>query len=646
MQDDSFQSAFQRLMGMQQQQKTELPKQALQELKKADEFFDKKDFKNAEEAYRKIANIFRKYYGKTDPRTIEIYYKVAKSLQELFRYEAVDFYKIVLKNSNPNSDMYKLSLAHTFFLKKEMEKALEIYQPLLAKYIEKYGLDDDRTMEIYNYIARAVYNGSHGDLQKSRQMYQKISQYRQKIKGQTDDYTLKAYNTLAFIYLKLHQADKAVTLIEKILMYGSSDLIQQLGISVRFGLETGAFDINFLILLYEKALKFRMETIGIEDPGTIVIIQLLLDDLVSIENYERAIELYESCPANVKDELNLYIPFDFNSIEYYRKKLQQFKKQHGQQSIQTLHKVRSFADRLARIEEYQKSIPYYQWVLQRETDDTVRAQVQASLAQARSKFQEGTIHRQGIPRQRANMLINNYLSGQLSQQKFKSNQEITKQILEEYLKTTAQTQQQLFQKLATLKQERVRKIRQQAAQRSVAQQAQKIKKSKQSFTQQQLGQIKVMDFIALDEVPIKEFLQQPNSIVIANKRVSGAYEFHGFLLDEPNMVYTCAALSNQEYLKQKDGLTVPLITLKTDVEFRIPRDELLPKLKSGYNVFFVETSPEKVKIISKDIVLGGSSVSGVHCTDKDIFNISHIIDSKKVGMFAPNIDLSYYQKKV
>jgi len=510
----------------------------------------------------------------------------------------------------------------------------------LTKYIEKYGPDDERTMEIYNYIARAVYNGADGDLQKSQQLYKKISQYRQKIKGQTDDYTLKAYHTLAFIYLKLNQANKAFPLIEKILMYGNEHLLQNLGISLNL------IDVNILIPYYEKALKFRMETIGVEDPGTITIIQYLIDVFVSIGNYDRAIELYQSCSANVKDELNLYIPFDLNSIEYYRKKLQQFKKQHGQQSIQTLHKVRSFADRLARIEEYQKSIPYYQWVLQRETDDTVRTQVQASLAHARSTFQEATSHRQGIPRQRANMLINNYLSGQLSQQKFKSNQEITKQILEKYLKTSAQTQQQLFQKLAKLKQERVLKIKQQAAQRSAAQQAQKIKKSKQSFTQQQLGQIKVMDFIAYDEVPIKEFLQQPNSIVVANKLPSGTYEFHGFLLDEPNMVYTCAALSNPEYLMQKDGLTVPLITLKTDVEFRIPRDELLPKLKAGYNVFFVETSPEKVKIISKDIVLGGSYVSGVHCTDKDVFNISHIIDSKKVGIFVPNIDLSYYQKKV
>jgi tetratricopeptide (TPR) repeat protein len=188
MQKQTFQDAFQRLMRIQQQKK-ELPKQTLQQLKMADDFFDNKDFASAINLYDKIVKVFKKYYGKTDPKTIEIYYKMAKSLQELGTrsdyLEAIDLYKIVMDNSDPNSDMFKLSLAHTFFLDKESEmgteKALEIYQPLLAKYTEKYGPDDPRTMEIYNYTARAV-SRDDGDLQKSQQMYKKISQYRKKIK--------------------------------------------------------------------------------------------------------------------------------------------------------------------------------------------------------------------------------------------------------------------------------------------------------------------------------------------------------------------------------------------------------------------------------------------------------------------------------
>jgi hypothetical protein len=220
-------------------------------------------------------------------------------------------------------------------------------------------------------------------------------------------------------------------------------------------------------------------------------------------------------------------------------------------------------------------------------------------------------------------------------------------MLENYLETSAQTQQQLFQKLATLKQQRARKIIEQAEQRSVGQKAQRVKKNKQTFTQQQLGQIKVFDFIMYDDVPIEDFLQQLNSIVVAAKQPSGDYEFHGFLLNEPNMVYTCAKLSNQQYLRQKDGLTTPLITLKTDVEFRIPRNELLPLLKEGNNVFFVETNPEKVPIISKEIIMGAPTISGVHCTEKDKFNISHIIKAQNLGRLnIQGVDLSYYQKKI
>ena len=633
----SYLSQLERL-GQIQFQTEHLPKQTLEELQQADEFYADKQFKKAEKLYRNVVRAFKKHYGKTSPQTIEIYFKIGKSLLELLKFESTDFFKMVLKNSNPDSEMHKLSQAHILFFDEDMEKALEIYQPIFESNKERYGMDDPRTMEIYNYMARAVYDGSHGDMSKSQQMYKKISQYLQKIKGPTDNYTLKAMNTLAYIYARLDQTEKALPLVEKILKYANRDLLF-LGETVR------QIEPEILIPIYEKALKFRMENFGIDEPGTIEIIQMLLNDLVLANNYERAIELYESYPANIKEELNFYIPFDLNTIQYHRKKLQQFKKKYGQQSTQTIDRVRAFADRLVGIDEFQKSIPYYEWVLQRQTDPDVRSEVQVSLAQARSNVQDATSRRQDTPRHRVNMLINNYISGQLSQQKFKSNPEITKQQLQNYLKTTAQTQQQLFQKLAALKQQRTRKIIQQAAQRSVAQQAQRVKKSKQTFTQQQLGQIKVMDFIMYDDVPMKEFLQQPNSIVIANKHPSGGYEFHGFLLNEPNMVYTCAKLSNQQYLRQKDGLTTPLITLKTDVEFRIPRDELLPKLKDGFNVFFVETSPEKVKIISKDILLGGSYVSGVHCTDLDFFNITHIVDSQKVGMFVPDIDLSYYEKK-
>ena len=640
MQQQSFQSAFQRFLGIQQQQKKELPTQTLQELKIADNFFDTKDFKNAEKAYRKIANVFRKYYGKTDPRTIEIYYKLAKSLQELFRYEAIDFYKIILDNSDPNSDMYKLSLAHTFFLKKEMEKALEIYQPLLTKYTEKYGPDDDRTMEIYNYTARAVY--ANKDLQKAQQMYKKISQYRQKIKGQTDDHTLKAFHTLAYIYLLANKVDKALPLIEKLLKYADHNLLSAVSSSLSL-IEPEELLVPYL----EQAFQYRSKTLGSEHRITTDILERLIKTLISMEDYQKALELYEPLPKEIKEDLYINFPFNLKTLQYHKKKLQQTKKQYGQQSTRTLDAVRIFAERLVKIGLDQQALSYFEWVLQRETDPDTRSQIQQSYNSAKTMNQNSLRNKQEAPKHRANLLINNYISGQLSQQKFKSTPEITKQILESYLKTTAQTKQQLLQKLAILKQERVLKIKQQAALQSMAQQTQRAKKSKQSFTQQQLGQIKVMDYIMYDQVPIKDFLQQPNSIVIANKQPSGTYEFHGFLLDEPNMVYTCAELSNQEYLMQKDGLTIPLVTLKTDVEFRIPRDELLPKLKEGYNVFFVETSPEKVKIISKDIVLGGEYVSGVHCTDKDVFNITHIIDSKNVGgMFVWNIDLSYYQKKV
>jgi len=334
MQNQTFQDAFQRLMRIQQQKK-ELPKQTLQQLKMADDFFDNKDFPSAVELYDNIVKVFKKYYGKTDQKTIEIYYKMAKSLQELGtprdHSEAIDLYKIVMDNSDPNSDMFKLSLAHTFFLDKESEigteKALEIYQPLLAKYTEKYGPDDARTMDIYNYTARAVYY--NGDLQKVQQMYKKISQYRQKIKGQADEYTLKAFHFLANIYLVSNKVEKALPLIEKLLIYADYNLLKPVGKLLNL---IKPEKKNVLVPYLERALEVRSKTLGIDHNITKYIIQELIIILIRIEDYEKALILYESFPEEVKEDLDIRSS-DLKMLQdYKKKKLQQVKKQLGQQS--------------------------------------------------------------------------------------------------------------------------------------------------------------------------------------------------------------------------------------------------------------------------------------------------------------------------
>lgn len=87
----------------------------MEELQQTDEFYADKQFKKAEKLYRNVARAFKKHYGKTSPQTIEIYFKIGKSLLELLKFESTDFFKRVLKNSNVDSEMHKLSQAHILF---------------------------------------------------------------------------------------------------------------------------------------------------------------------------------------------------------------------------------------------------------------------------------------------------------------------------------------------------------------------------------------------------------------------------------------------------------------------------------------------------------------------------------------------------
>ena len=54
-------------------------------------------------------------------------------------------------------------------------------------------------------------------------------------------------------------------------------------------------------------------------------------------------------------------------------------------------------------------------------------------------------------------------------------------------------------------------------------------------------------------------------------------------------------------------------------------------MKKGYNVFHFKTHPENVRILSKNVALGGSIMSAAHCDPKDIVRISETTKKEKRG---------------
>ena len=58
---------------------------------------------------------------------------------------------------------------------------------------------------------------------------------------------------------------------------------------------------------------------------------------------------------------------------------------------------------------------------------------------------------------------------------------------------------------------------------------------------------------------------------------------------------------------------------------------LLKDLADGKNVFYIDQEPANIRVLSKDVAMGGTHVSAMHCDDRDIIKISKIKKSEKIG---------------
>jgi len=181
----------------------------------------------------------------------------------------------------------------------------------------------------------------------------------------------------------------------------------------------------------------------------------------------------------------------------------------------------------------------------------------------------------------ATVLLQNLLRGQISFQNFKSGQNLSripKQVLQQYLTqqgidSAGMTKQQLVQRIQVLVQ-------------------QKKQRQQQSIPPQYRG-IKIDDIISMEQFTIVEFLQQPNKIVI---RKDDKY----FGCDLRQMVLGFAG--EEEYL-----------FFPRPNQFCIPRDQLLPLLQDGQNIFEVDESAEPI-----DVQLDNDYGSSVETTTNDI----------------------------
>ena len=139
---------------------------------------------------------------------------------------------------------------------------------------------------------------------------------------------------------------------------------------------------------------------------------------------------------------------------------------------------------------------------------------------------------------------------------------------------------------------------------------------KKKIQQQQRRQLDsiydVYDVISMKYVPMDEFLEQPDTIVLINEKG----QHFGHYLTTHKIIY-------EAMIRMPTGDGGTYYFLRTD--------PIIKDMQEGYNVFHFKTNPQDVRVLSKDVALGGSIVSGLHCDKKDLVKISETTNKEKRG---------------
>ena len=140
------------------------------------------------------------------------------------------------------------------------------------------------------------------------------------------------------------------------------------------------------------------------------------------------------------------------------------------------------------------------------------------------------------------------------------------------------------------------------------------------------GEEMVYNVYLMENVPIDEFLKEDDAIVLINEQ--GKHFSH--VLPQHEIMYICEDdRSWRSYVNNSSVKAMIRMTTEGGNYYFLRSDSILKDMKKGYNVFHFKTQPENVRILSKNVALGGSIVSGVHCDQKDVVKVSKVTKKEK-----------------
>lgn len=547
---DSVQGLYQRHADMYQ---AEFIHSIEDEIAKVDNVYYHRDFAKAFSLYNDIEKKIYERLGTLHPMFYFIHFKVANCMIWLNKDIAFELYEDIyehFRNADSRPDYFDFAEAcYRYLDNQNIPKAIVLLAQELRKR-EHSGESEFRIMEVYSMLAKVLFEyeclGPEKDCAQSLEMYNTIYDYRMKLLGQEHPHTLSVASTL-LLGLANSEIDNWARFEELFRLYFTNATIDTL---------------NYKYLQFVE--------LGISDPFRI---QRLIDILLTIVDSREKDFNSMLMIRNISYGYMLLGQFDkseaaLESIRIYN--------QDQSKPDQRLIPIKTLQQLLSRKKTYSKRLSN---ILLKNYISGNGSKLQAQKISTSELAQ--FLQTQGIggiqtkqamleqieklkSKKVATVLLQNLLRGQISFQNFKSKQNLSripKQVLQQYLAkeeidSTGMTKQQLVERIQVLV-------------------TQKKKRLEQSIPQQYRG-ILIDDIISMEEYTIVEFLQQPNKIVI---RIGDKY----CGCDLRQMV--------SGFTGQEDYLFFPRPN-----QFCIPRDQLLPLLKEGQNIFEVNESTETVKI--------------------------------------------------
>lgn len=136
--------------------------------------------------------------------------------------------------------------------------------------------------------------------------------------------------------------------------------------------------------------------------------------------------------------------------------------------------------------------------------------------------------------------------------------------------------------------------------------------------------VKIYDYVQMQDVSIKNFLEQEGCFVIKDGK-----HFLGANINAVDWIYEC--INNVPYRDYKRKVK-PIIRIPAgSSKYFIYRDELLKVLNKKHNILTIETQPRKFRYLSRDFLRTMDANSRDHCDRTKLISVSNITSSKKKG---------------